>query len=143
MEPDPYMEEEDTDTDSMAGLDPSHPLLARAQAALKHQLVEARLRVEGVIREKTEDLKVRVCGTSHPVSQPHWASVVRCMRGGNAGGRLCVGVWVCAVDGRVQQVSHGLGLAHWLSAAGGSWVHGVGDDNGLRWVHEECWWCAA
>ena len=76
VEPDPYMEEEDTDTDSMAGLDPSHPLLARAQAALKHQLVEARLRVEGVIREKTEDLKVRVCGTSHPVSQPHWASVV-------------------------------------------------------------------
>jgi hypothetical protein len=57
----PVEEYEDDDASTSSGLDPSHPLLARAQAALKHQLVEARLRVEGVIREKTEDLKVRGC----------------------------------------------------------------------------------
>lgn len=87
VEPDPYTD--DDDTDSMAGLDPSHPLLVRAQAALKHQLVEARLRVEGVIREKTEDLKVR------------------------------------------------------LSAAGSSWVHGLGgeDDAHCRAREECCWVC--
>ena len=41
------------------GMDPDHPLLARAQAALKAQLVTARENVESELREKHESLRVR------------------------------------------------------------------------------------
>ena len=44
----------------MEGLDPDHPLLARAQAALKKQLEETRLDLEEKIREKNEELNVRI-----------------------------------------------------------------------------------
>jgi len=40
------------------GMDPNHPLLARAQAALKGQLISAKERAELELREKEEALKV-------------------------------------------------------------------------------------
>ena len=39
-------------------MNPDHPLLARAQAALKKQLVEARTTFEEQLRECKEELKV-------------------------------------------------------------------------------------
>jgi hypothetical protein len=105
VEPDPYME--DDDTDSMAGLDPSHPLLVRAQAALKHQLVEARLRVEGVIREKTEDLRVRLRAVGG--SRVHGVGLedngLRWARGTLGGVRLS------------QRAAHTCSSCHWLRAS--------------------------
>lgn len=43
----------------MEGMDPDHPLLARAQAALKKQLLDTRLDLDEKIREKNEELNVR------------------------------------------------------------------------------------
>lgn len=37
-----------------AGMDPDDPILERTQAALKSQLVESKLRLEGELREKTK-----------------------------------------------------------------------------------------
>ena len=51
----------------MEGLDPDHPLLARAQAALKKQLLDTRLDLDEKIREKNEELTVR----SLPLAVPH------------------------------------------------------------------------
>jgi hypothetical protein len=42
------------------GLHPDHPLLARAQEALKTQLVANKKRLEDELREKHNALKVRV-----------------------------------------------------------------------------------
>jgi hypothetical protein len=47
-------EEEDDDFD----LAPNHPLLARAQNALKKQLNEQRARVEEALKDRSEDLRV-------------------------------------------------------------------------------------
>lgn len=52
-------DEEGEGSGPMEGLDPDHPLLARAQAALKKQLLDARQDLEERIREKTEELNVR------------------------------------------------------------------------------------
>ena len=41
------------------GMDPNHPLLARAQAALKEQLLNTRQNIEEQLRERKENLKVR------------------------------------------------------------------------------------
>jgi hypothetical protein len=41
------------------GMDPDHPLLARAQAALKKQLLETKTDLEERIRERAEELDVR------------------------------------------------------------------------------------
>lgn len=43
-------------TNTMIALDPDNPLLARAQAALKRQLEDTRLRLEGELREKHKQL---------------------------------------------------------------------------------------
>ena len=45
--------------DAGAAMDPDHPLLARAQAALKKQLLETQRDLEERIREKSEELDVR------------------------------------------------------------------------------------
>ena len=52
-------EEEAEDVMDMAdvSMDPNHPLLARAQAALESQLVTAKETVELQLREKAEALK--------------------------------------------------------------------------------------
>ena len=54
---------DDLGDDPLAGLaeqlDPDHPLLARAQAALKAQLVGQRDNVEAELREAEETLRVR------------------------------------------------------------------------------------
>ena len=58
--PDVYTDpqDEESEADSLAGvsgmMNPDHPLLQRAQAALKKQLQESKLRVEGELREKTK-----------------------------------------------------------------------------------------
>uniref|UniRef100_A0A7S0QXY1 Coiled-coil domain-containing protein 40 n=1 Tax=Pyramimonas obovata TaxID=1411642 RepID=A0A7S0QXY1_9CHLO len=52
-----YEDEEEEEEEEIA-LEPNHPLLARAQTALKQQLTEQRLRVEEALRERTEDLRV-------------------------------------------------------------------------------------
>ena len=58
--PDAYADpqDEESEADSLAGvsgmMNPDHPLLQRAQAALKKQLQESKLRVEGELREKTK-----------------------------------------------------------------------------------------
>mmetsp|Transcript_21916 Transcript_21916/g.41797 ORF Transcript_21916/g.41797 Transcript_21916/m.41797 type:complete len:894 (+) Transcript_21916:65-2746(+) len=49
---------DESDDDPMSALDPGHPLLARAQAALKAQLVEQKQNVEETARERGEDLRV-------------------------------------------------------------------------------------
>jgi|AntAceMinimDraft_5_1070358.scaffolds.fasta_scaffold71224_2 hypothetical protein len=52
-------DDDDEDGSGMGGMDPDHPLLARAQAALKTQLLATRLGLDEKIREKTEELNVR------------------------------------------------------------------------------------
>jgi hypothetical protein len=42
---------------SAGGMDPNHPLLQRAQAVLKRQLIAKKLRVEGEFREKQGELQ--------------------------------------------------------------------------------------
>jgi hypothetical protein len=49
---------EPDDPTNMLGLDPDHPLLQKAQQALKEQLLENKQRVEGELREKNNLLKV-------------------------------------------------------------------------------------
>lgn len=51
--PEPH---EVTPVATMIGLDPDNPLLARAQAALRRQLQDTRLRLEGELREKNKQL---------------------------------------------------------------------------------------
>eukprot|EP00976_Prorocentrum_cordatum_P096320 1190523-Prorocentrum_minimum.AAC.1 len=53
-----YEDEEEEEEEDEIALDPNHPLLARAQIALKQQLNVQRLRVEEALRERTEDLRV-------------------------------------------------------------------------------------
>lgn len=45
--------------DGEGALHPDHPLLRRAQEALKAQLVKAKAELEEVVREKSKALKVR------------------------------------------------------------------------------------
>ena len=52
-------EVEEEEEDMFDELPPDHPLLARAQAALKSQLEETEQRLKEEFREKTEALKVR------------------------------------------------------------------------------------
>ena len=55
-------EEDAFDADGVSatgGMDPDHPLLARAQAALKKQLLETKTDLEERIRERAEELDVR------------------------------------------------------------------------------------
>ena len=56
------------------GMDPDHPLLARAQAALKAQIVAARENVEAQLREKHESLRVRGLFLGMPPPAPSPAS---------------------------------------------------------------------
>ena len=73
---DEYYDEGDAVSEGgMEGLDPDHPLLARAQAALKKQLEDTRLDLEEKIREKNEELNVRVPLLSVAVSLPMRARV--------------------------------------------------------------------
>lgn len=56
---DEYYDEDDAVSEGgMEGMDPDHPLLARAQAALKKQLLATRLDLDEKIREKNEELGV-------------------------------------------------------------------------------------
>ena len=59
------------DTESLDGLPPDHPLLARAQKALQQQLEAGQYRLESELREKTAELKVRstVCLSLHAHNQ--------------------------------------------------------------------------
>lgn len=54
----PYMDEDGVQLGGDGGLHPDHPLLARAQEALKRQLVANKMRVEGELREKQNALNV-------------------------------------------------------------------------------------
>ena len=54
---DDFLEEEASEVPEV-GMDPNHPLLARAQAALAAQLISAKERAELELREKEEALKV-------------------------------------------------------------------------------------
>jgi hypothetical protein len=54
----------DGESEAGSGMDPDHPLLARAQAALKKQLANTRQELDEKIREKSEELNVR-----HPPSR--------------------------------------------------------------------------
>lgn len=45
--------------ESDGGLHPDHPLLARAQEALKKQLLANKKRIDDEVREKQSELKVR------------------------------------------------------------------------------------
>ena len=45
--------------DANGGLHPDHPLLARAQEALKKQLLANKKRIDDEVREKQNELKVR------------------------------------------------------------------------------------
>ena len=56
---DPEEERLGLEPEDSGGMDPDHPLLARAQAALKAQLVTARENVEAELRAKHESLRVR------------------------------------------------------------------------------------
>jgi hypothetical protein len=47
------------DPAAMAGLEPDHPLLQKAQQALKAQLLESKQRVEAELRKKNNMLRVR------------------------------------------------------------------------------------
>lgn len=54
------LDEDDLDIFGSDGaMHPDHPLLARAQAALRKQLLESKLKLEEQLREKAEELKVR------------------------------------------------------------------------------------
>lgn len=54
---------EDTNIfDSDGAMHPDHPLLRRAQEALKAQLLKSKAELEEVVREKTKALKVGGCG---------------------------------------------------------------------------------
>ena len=51
-------------------MDPNHPLLARAQAALKEQLSAARQDFEEQLRQCKEELKVRLSTRAHAAFFP-------------------------------------------------------------------------
>lgn len=59
------------------GMDPDHPLLARAQAALKKQLLDTRLVLDEKIREKTAELDVRSFGHTPSPALPSRAVPAR------------------------------------------------------------------
>lgn len=54
----PFVDEDGVALGGDGGLHPDHPLLARAQEALKKQLLANKMRIEGELREKQNALKV-------------------------------------------------------------------------------------
>jgi len=71
---DPEEERPGLDPEDAGEMDPDHPLLARAQAALKAQIVAARENVEAQLREKHESLRVRGLFLGMPPPAPSPAS---------------------------------------------------------------------
>ena len=70
--PDDGQAEEEEDEDPLAGLPPDHPLLARAQAALRDQLQATRDRLAEELRQQAETLRVsrRRGATLFPTGAP-------------------------------------------------------------------------
>ena len=54
----PFVDEDGVLLGGEGGLHPDHPLLARAQEALKKQLLSNKMRIEGELREKQNALRV-------------------------------------------------------------------------------------
>jgi hypothetical protein len=52
-------DDDDDDDDALAGLPPDHPLLERAQRALRAQLLDSKRELEEKIKEKGDELNVR------------------------------------------------------------------------------------
>jgi hypothetical protein len=63
--PAPAEEPEDDSALGTVGLPPDHPLLARAQEALKKQLVANKTRLEDELREKQNALKASAACLHH------------------------------------------------------------------------------